>query len=147
MGPVKLFQAHLQNCEKRLLTPLFLSVLPPPRKNSSPTGRIYMKFNVWVFFRKSVDNIKFFKIWQHFYVKAYLYLLQYIAESFLESKICQIKVAEKIKTQIFCSITFSRKSCLLWNNVKKYVKSEGSQMTRRKRIACWIIKATDKHSE
>jgi hypothetical protein len=32
----------------------------------------------------------------------------------------QIKVAEKIKTHISCSITLSRKSCPIWDDVEKY---------------------------
>jgi len=31
----------------------------------------------------------------------------------------QAEVAEKIKTHILCSVTFSRKSCRLWVNVEK----------------------------
>jgi len=31
----------------------------------------------------------------------------------------QTKVVEKIKTHILCSVTFSPKSCLLWDNVEK----------------------------
>jgi len=29
------------------------------------------------------------------------------------------KVVQKIKTHILCSVTFSRKSCRLWDNVGK----------------------------
>jgi len=32
----------------------------------------------------------------------------------------QTKVVEKIKTHILCSVTYFRKSCLLWDNVEKY---------------------------
>jgi hypothetical protein len=58
------------NCEKRLLASSGLSVcvsvrpssglsIPPPTwSNSSPTGRIFMEFVTWVFFRKSVENIQ-----------------------------------------------------------------------------------------
>jgi len=31
----------------------------------------------------------------------------------------QTKVVEKIKTHILCLLTFSRKSCRLWDNVEK----------------------------
>jgi hypothetical protein len=43
-----------QNCEKRQLASSHLSAW----NNSSPTGRIGMKFCIWVFFRKSVEKIK-----------------------------------------------------------------------------------------
>jgi len=39
---------------------------------------------------------------------------------FVEWKGFHKKIAEKLKTRILCSITFfSRKSCLLWDNVEK----------------------------
>jgi len=58
-------------------------------------------------------------------------------------------VAEKIKTHILCSTTFCRRSCRLWDNVgKNIVQPGGPQMTIwRMRIACWIYKATNTHSE
>jgi hypothetical protein len=43
-----------------------------------------------------------------------------------------------------------RKSCLLWSNVVKYGRARQAvddNITRRTRMACWITKATDMHSE
>jgi hypothetical protein len=59
------------------------------------------------------------------------------------------RTVEKIKTHILYSITFfHRKSCRLWDNVKNMVQPDGSQMTiRRMYFACWITKATGRHSE
>ena len=37
---------------------LCLSVRPSTWNNSAPTGRIFMKFDIWLFFRKSVDKIQ-----------------------------------------------------------------------------------------
>ena len=62
----------------------------------------------------------------------------------------QTKVVQKIKTHILCSITFSRKSCRLWDNVEKYGtarQATDDNIIRRMRFACWITKATDTHSE
>jgi hypothetical protein len=62
----------------------------------------------------------------------------------------QTKLVQKIKTNILCSITFSRKSCRLWDNVEKYGTARqdtGDNIIRRMRFACWITKATDTHSE
>jgi hypothetical protein len=56
------------------------------------------------------------------------------------------KVVEKIKTDILCSVTFSRKSCRLWDNVEKYCTA-GHATEMPMRTACWIPKATDTHSE
>jgi len=41
-----------------------LSVCLSARNNSDPTGRIFMKFDIWVIFEKSVKNSSFVKIWQ-----------------------------------------------------------------------------------
>ena len=52
-------------------------------------------------------------------MKTFLHLGQYIAEQFLKWEMFQIKLVEKIKTHILYSVTFSRKSCRLWDNVGK----------------------------
>jgi len=58
---------------------------------------------------------------------------------------------EKIKAYNLYSITFSRKSCRLWDNVEKNVGRAGQvtddNITRRIRVACWIDEATDTYSE
>jgi hypothetical protein len=62
----------------------------------------------------------------------------------------QNKVVEKIKTHILCSITFFRKSCLLWDNVEKYGtagQTTDDNIIRRMRFGCWITKATHTHPE
>jgi hypothetical protein len=62
----------------------------------------------------------------------------------------QTKLVDKTKTHILCLITFFRKSCRLWHNVEKYgTARQGTDdnIIRRMRFACWIIEATDTHSE
>jgi hypothetical protein len=54
------------------------------------------------------------------HMKTFLHLWQYLAEFFLKWKMFKIKCIEKIKRRILCSVTFSRKSCRLWDNVEKY---------------------------
>ena len=50
-----------QNWEKRMLLSSCLcahpSVRPYKRNNSAPTGRIFVTFDIWVVFRKSVEKI------------------------------------------------------------------------------------------
>jgi hypothetical protein len=53
------------------------------------------------------------------YMKTYVRLWQYLAKFFLEWEILQTKSVGKIKTHILWLITFSRKSCLLWDNVEE----------------------------
>jgi hypothetical protein len=59
----------------------------------------------------------------------------------------QTNVVEKIKTHILCS-NISPKIVpfeIMWKNT---VQPDRQQMTiRRMRIACWVTKATDTHSE
>jgi hypothetical protein len=83
-------------------------------------------------------------------MKTCLHLWQYLAEFFLEWEMFQIKVVEKIKTHILCSVTFSRKSCRLWDNVEKCGtagQATDGNIIRRMRRTCWITEATDTHTQ
>ena len=80
-------------------------------------------------------------------MKTYVHLW-YIAELCLEWESFQIKIVEKIKTHILCSITFSRKSCRLWDNVERYGRARevaDDNIIRRMCFEYWITKATDTH--
>ena len=60
------------------------------------------------------------------------------------------KVVQKIKTHVLCSVTFPRKSCLLWDNVEKCERAgqaTDGNITWRMRFACWVTKATGTHYE
>ena len=49
-----------------------------------------------------------------------------------------------------CSITYFRKSCRVWDNVQKRCRAgqaTDDDKIRRVRIACWITKVTNTHSE
>jgi len=46
-------------------------------------------------------------------MKTDTHLQSYLAQLFLEREMFQTKVIEKVKTHIFCSVTFLRKSCRL----------------------------------
>ena len=55
---------------------------------------------------------------------------------------------EKIKTKILYPNSFSRKSCCLEDDVEKPDRQvTDTNIIRRMRFMCSIIKATDKHSE
>ena len=59
----------------------------------------------------------------------------------------QLKVVEKIKTHISCSILFSRKWCLyeiIWKNI---VEPTDYSIIRGMRFVSWITKARDTHPE
>ena len=62
----------------------------------------------------------------------------------------QTKVLRKINTHILCTVTYIRKSCRLWDNVKKYCtarQATNDNIIQRMSIACWIPKATNTHSQ
>jgi len=90
-------------------------------------------------------------------VKTSWHLWSYPAQFFLEWEMFQTKVVEKIKTHILCFVIFFRKSCHLWDNVKKYRRArqatydmaepDRSHMIWRMRFAYWIPKATYTHSK
>ena len=84
-------------------------------------------------------------------MKTNIHFWSYLAQFFLEWEIFQTKVLEKIKTHILCLVIFFlQKSYRLWDNVggKNIVELDRSKMTIwRMRIARWILKATDPHSE
>ena len=83
-------------------------------------------------------------------MKTNIRFLSYLAQFILEWKMFQTKDVGKIKTRILCLITFSWKSCRLWDNVEKYSRprqaTDGS-VIQRMHFTCWITKATDTHSE
>ena len=93
-------------------------------KNSAPTEWIFMKFDIWVFFRKSVEQIqvslKSDKNNGHFPWRPINIFYQF----YLECEMFQTKVVEKIKTHILCSITIVRNSCRLWDDVKSMVEPD-----------------------
>ena len=64
-------------------------------------------------------------------------------------KKCQAEVVDKIKTYSILK-TFFRKSCPSWNNGERYGTARQDayeNITWRKRVACWITKATETNSE
>jgi hypothetical protein len=56
------------------------------------------------------------------------------------------KSCRENQNTFLCSITFSRKSCRLWDNVEKYGtarQATDDNIIRRMRFECWITKVTD----
>ena len=53
------FKASSQNYEKRVLASPCLSVRPPSQNNSAPTGRIFKKFDIRIFFENLPRKFKF----------------------------------------------------------------------------------------
>jgi len=129
------------------------SACPCTWNNLGITGRIFVKFGLWVFFRNSVKKSSCIKIWKDKrapYLKTCVHLWSYLAQYFLEWEMFRTKVVDKIKTHISYSVTFPRKLYRLWDNVGKFCRlgqATDDNIIQRMRFACWITKATDTHSE
>jgi hypothetical protein len=80
-------------------------------------------------------------------METFPHLWQYL-DKFLQWEIFYTKVLEKIKTHNIYSVKFFRKSCRLWDNVKKYGARWATNDVTIWRIgvACWIRKAIGKHA-
>jgi hypothetical protein len=79
-------------------------------------------------------------------MKNFLYLWQYIAELFSKWELFETHVVKKIKTQLTFNKFFPRKSCCLWDNVRKYDRTgqdTDDSVIWRVRFAHWMNKATD----
>jgi hypothetical protein len=105
-----------QNCEKRLLASSCLSVLssagPSAWNNSGPTARIFLKFDIIVFFENLSRKFKFHenrtRITGSLHGDQYTFLI--ISHSIiLRMRNIAGKNCKGIKTRILCSITFFSK--------------------------------------
>jgi hypothetical protein len=128
------------------LRPSAYNSAPTKRIFSAPTKWISMKFDTSVFFEslptlqvslKSVKNYRHFT-WRP--MRIYNILL-----SSSKNEECRVNQNRHLNSNdIF------RKSRRLWVNVEKYGtarQATDGNIIRRMRVACWITKATDTHSE
>ena len=137
-----------QNCEKRLLTSLCLSVRLSVRIEQLGSHWTCFWWNLtYEFFFSKIrqENSIFIKIRQELqalHIMMFSHLWQRLTELFLECETLQIDVVEKITVHILYSITFSENRAvyeILWKNI---VEPERSQMAIWRLVAYWIIKAT-----
>jgi hypothetical protein len=83
-------------------------------------------------------------------MKTNTHILSYLPQFFLESEIFRTKIVDNIKMYILCSVTFfffeNPAVYEMWE--KNIVELGRTQLTIwRTRMACWIPKATNTHSE
>ena len=143
-----------QNCKTRVIASSCLSVHLSTR-NSAPDRRIF--YEIWqsCIFWKSAKKIqislKSFRIMDTSHEDVCtVHSWQYLTQFFSECETFHTNVADEIKTDILCSITFFWKLCHSWDNVEKYGTSRevtDDNITRRMYTACSITQATDPHSE
>ena len=129
-----------------------LPVRPSPWNNSAPTWRILMKYNMRIF-HKSVEKIQVSFISTRMTGTFTLRPTKIydVSPNFSYNKEClRQKVADKIKTRISSSITFSENRAVCETTWKKHVtarQATDDNRIQRVRFACWIPKATETHSE
>ena len=113
-----------------------MSVRQSAWNNSAPTGRIFMKSDVWAFF----ENLSW--IFKFHYIRATMKgtvredqytFLSYLAHFFLEWEMFQTKVVDKIKTHIMYSVTFFYNSAVYEKMWKIFPSRRGH---RRQYGAC-----------
>jgi len=75
-----------------------------------------------------------------------IHFWSYLAQFLLEWEMFQTKVVEKIKTHILCSVTFSRKSCRLWDNVGKYCREGQAKDDNMARAHCMLDNQGYRHA-
>jgi hypothetical protein len=123
--------------------------------NSAPTGRIFVKFYIWVLFENLSRKYKFH--WnititiiitvclQVLYMKTNVHFLSYLTIFFVEWGMFRTGVVEKIKTQFM--LIDLKKLCCWWDNVEKYLELNRPHMTVWcMHIACWIPETTHTHT-
>jgi hypothetical protein len=93
----------------RKATISFMSFRTSAGSHATPTGQIFVKIYIRLFFeslsRKFKLHLKTTRITGTLHEDQYAFL-SYLAQFFLERKIFEVKVVEKIKTHILCSIIF-----------------------------------------
>ena len=152
-GDVYPFYVRLQNCEKRLSFTSCLSDRPSVRMDQLRSH--WMDFHwklIFVYFSKFCrENSNLIQIGNEqraLYMKTSTQFWSHLAQFFTERNIFQKKnVVQKLKTHAVCPITFFSKPCHFEIMRKNTAKRGRPQMTIwRMRVACWIPKATHKHT-
>jgi hypothetical protein len=110
-----------------------------------------MKFDICVFFRKSVEKIqvslKSVKNNGYFTWRPIKIFLSYLAQFYWEWEMFQKKIVEKIKTHVICSVTFLENRAvyeITWKNIIESGRPQISVWSIR--IARWIPKSKNTHS-
>jgi hypothetical protein len=115
---------------RKALASLCLSVRPSVRlsawSNSSPTGRIFIKFDIWVFFENLSRKFKFHenvtRIKGTWHEAEYIFLI--ISRSILlRMRNVSDKHCRESQNTHFVFSNFFRKPCRLRDNVQKYCRA------------------------
>ena len=143
-----------RNCEDSTIS-FVTSVRLSAWYNSAPTGRIFIKFEIWVFFenRSRKFNFHYNRTRITGTLHEDMYTLMEISRSFL-LRMRNVSEESCRKNQnthfVFNIFFFFRKSCRLRDNVGKYCRvgqATDGNIIRLMTFVCLITKAMDTHSE
>jgi hypothetical protein len=94
---------------RRATISFIMSVCPHGSYNSAPTGRIFMKFYIWVIFENLSKKLEFHlngtRTTDTLHEDQYIFL-SHLIQFFLEWDRFRTNFVEKTKTHILCSTTF-----------------------------------------
>jgi len=128
-----------------------MSVRPAGAWNSSaPTGRIFVKFDIWMFFEKLLRTFKFHWNWTR--MKGILHECQctflIISRSILlrMRNVSNKRYRESLNTHFIFHNSFENSA--VYETMRKSIVEQDRLQMRiwRMRIACWIPKATNTHT-
>jgi hypothetical protein len=127
-----------------------MSVWPSTWKNSAPTGRFLMKFDVRFFLKNVCQKFKFY------------YNLTRITDTLREDVSTFVTISRRIPLRMknvsyksyrgnqnthfmLCNFFFEIRAAfeIMWKNVVKPDRPPDDRIIRRIRFACWITKAAD----
>ena len=119
-------------------------VCPSAWINSAPTGRIFMKFDIWeFFFENPLRTFKFHYnrtgITSTSHEDQLTFFLSYLAPFFLEWEMFHTKVVEKINTHILCSVPFFFSKIVPF--MRNYGKILGTGTSHRWQYGAWALPA------
>jgi len=99
--------------------------------------------------REKSSSMEIWEDWRALYMQTDIHMWSYVAHFFLEWEMFQTKVVEKIKTHFVFSIFYFFENRafyeIMWKNILEQTRPH--MTIWRMRIACWIPKATNTHSE
>ena len=129
-----------------------MSLCPSAWDNWDPTGRIFMKFDIWAFFLNLLRKFKFYENFTIITFTLHEDVCKVMAISrwlLLRMRNVWDKVVEKFEIHFVLNNFLFLRDMRLWDNVEKYgrarLSTDGSVW--RMCFACWISKAINTHSE
>jgi hypothetical protein len=144
-------QENSRSCERRVLASSCPSVCPHGTLGLPMDG--FLSNFIFKYFSKLCrENSSFSEIWPEYrvlYMQTGIQLWSHLAQFFLEWEMFQTKVAEKIKTHIWCSVFFFPENLAVMRqcgNTGTVRQATDDCTIRRVRFACWITLRLHTHT-